>query len=177
MNLKDNSNMNWEYYDKKINKKTKNRYDLTPLFSNSKVFKNLITDMTKLTRGLNIDKIAGLDALGFIIGAAMAHKIGLGFITIRKEGKLPGKKDGLTFTDYTGKNKKLELAKNTVKKGEKILLVDDWIETGTQIKTAIKLIEKQGGKIVGIRSIAAEKKKETKTLFEKYDCKAIKIIE
>jgi adenine phosphoribosyltransferase len=168
--------MHWNYYKKYINTRTKGRCDITPLFQNPLVFNQFIDDLVRPFP--QFDKVAGLDALGFIIGGAIAHSRKKGFITIRKGGKLPGKNLlKKTFTDYTKTAKTFEINRQSIRKGETILLVDDWIETGAQMNAAIHLLEKQGGKIVGIACLCAEKRKETKALFEKYNVQAIRIVQ
>lgn len=169
--------MKYEYYDIHINKKTKLRYDVTPIFQNPKVFSNLISDLIKPFRDEEFNVIVGIDALGFIIGGAMAHKLRMGFVPVRKGGKLPGIKGTVirtSFVDYTKKKKTFEMNKGAIKKGDKVLIVDEWIETGSQIKSAIKLIEKQGGKVIGVTALCAEKNAKTRILFEKYNCKSIR---
>ena len=172
--------MKYEYYDKYINKETKNRYDVTPIFENPVVFSKLLNDLIKPFKEIGFDKIAGLDALGFIIGGALAQKTKVGFIAIRKGGKLPGIKNTVlktsSFVDYTNTSKSFEINKSSIKKGDKILLVDEWIETGTQMKAAIKLIEELGGEIIGISALCSHKNKQTEVLFDKYNLKAIRII-
>ncbi len=170
--------MKYEYYDKHVNKRTKLRCDVTPIFQNPKVFSNLINDLIKPFKNFNV--IVGIDALGFIIGGAMAHKLKKGFVPIRKGDKLPGVRGTVIRTavvDYTNKKKTFEMNKDSIKKGDKVLIVDEWIETGSQIKAAIKLIEKQGGKVIGITALCAERTSKTRILFDKYNCKAIKIVE
>ena len=144
------------------------------------MFNYLVNDMIKPFKNMNIDKVVGLDALGFILGSAIAQKLKVGLVLVRKGGKLPGAKNTLirdTFTDYTKTKKIFEMNNKSLKKGEKVLIVDEWIETGSQMKSAIKLIEKQGGKIIGITSFGAEKHKNTQVLFNKYNCQAIRLIE
>ena len=170
--------MEYKYYDQFINKKTIGRVDVTPLFENPVAFARFISDIVRPFQRTNFNKVAGLDALGFIIGGAVANKLKKGFVAVRKDGKLPGI-PGTTiktsFVDYTKKKKYFEINKNAVKKGDKVLIVDEWIETGSQVKAAIKLIEKQGGEVIGIACLCAERKGSTKILFEKYNCHAIRI--
>lgn len=168
--------MDYSYYDRYINKKTKVRYDVTPIFQRPEVFSNLVDDLIRPFKD-KFDKVAAIDALGFIIGGAIANKLKVGLVPVRKGKKLPGIKGTVirtSFTDYTKKKKSLEINKNSIKKGDRVLIVDEWIETGAQIKAAIRLIEKQGGKIIGITTICSEKTKNTEILFEKYNCKTIK---
>ena len=169
--------MEYVYYDSFINKKTNGRYDVTPLFENPDVFSNLLNDMIAPFADIEFDKFVGLDALGFVIGGALALKQKKGFVCVRKGGKLPGKDGSVLstseFVDYTNKSKSFEINRSSIKKGEKVILVDEWIETGTQMKAAIKLIEELGGEIVGISCLCSEKSKETQILYEKYNLKSI----
>ncbi|PLW80637.1 adenine phosphoribosyltransferase [Candidatus Woesearchaeota archaeon] len=165
--------MDFEYYDKYINKNTIGRYDVTPIFENYEVFSNLLNDLIKpfKDRDIEFNKIVGLDALGFIIGGALAQKEKVGFVPIRKGGKLPGVKDSIiadSFIDYSNDSKSFEINKSSIKEGDKIIIVDEWIETGTQVKSAIKLIEKLKGEIVGITTLNADKNKNIEELNKKY---------
>lgn len=172
--------MKFKYYSKLINTKTKGRCDVTPLFENPVVFNNLIKDLIKPFKNVNFSKIVALDALGFVLGGAIALKLKKSLVLIRKEGKLPNLEEDLIkleFEDYTKKEKSFEINKNSIKSGDKIILVDEWIETGAQMKAAIELIEKLGGKIIGISSIQADKNNSTDILFKKYNLKPIKIHE
>jgi len=170
--------MKYKYYDQFINKRTIGRVDVTPLFENSEAFAHFISDIVKPFQRLNFNKVAGLDALGFIIGGAVANKLKKGFVAVRKGGKLPGI-PGTTvktpFVDYTKRKQYFEINKNAIKKGDRVLIVDEWIETGSQVKAAINLIEKQGGEVIGIACLCAEHKGSTEILFEKYNCHAIHI--
>lgn len=173
--------MNYKYYDRYINKETKGRYDVTPIFENPKVFSNLLKDLIEPFIDSGFDKIAGLDALGFVIGGAIAQTKNVGFICIRKAGKLPGINNTVlktsSFIDYTDTSKSFEINKSSIKKGEKILLIDEWIETGTQMKAAIKLIEELNGEVIGISTLCSHKNNQTEILFEKYNLKAINVID
>jgi adenine phosphoribosyltransferase len=172
--------MRFEYYDRLINKRTKRRYDVTPIFGDAKAFSSLVTDMAALFGKERFDTIVGIDALGFIIGGAMALKLRKGFVPVRKGGKLPGIKGTVlrvSSKDYTKTMKSFEMNKGSIRKGEKVLIVDEWIETGSQVKAAIKLIEMQGGKVIGIAALCAEKTPKTRILFDKYNCRAIGIEE
>ena len=82
--------MNYEYYDKFINKDTIGIYDITPIFEDPVIFNNLIKDLLEPLKEIKFNKVVGLDALGFIIGGAISNKLKVGFVPIRKGGKLPG---------------------------------------------------------------------------------------
>ncbi|MBD3304458.1 hypothetical protein GF343_04890 [Candidatus Woesearchaeota archaeon] len=164
--------MDWKYYRSHLQKpvRGKKKGELTFLFHKADVFKNLINDLSKPFLKVQFDKVACIDAMGFILGAAIASKLNKGLLPIRKSGSLALRKKDLaqiTLVDYSGKRKTLELNKTAVSKGEKFILVDDWIETGSQIKAAIKLIEKAGGKVVGISCVGIDLKYDVKQL-QKY---------
>lgn len=129
---------------------------------------------------MRFDKIACLDALGFVIGSAIAFKLNIGLVLIRKAGKLPGTEGTVLksnkFKDYSNKSKAFEINKNSISKGDKILLVDEWIETGTQMRQATELIEKLQGEVVGITAMAVHKDSKTKDLWEKYTIQSIREI-
>ena len=174
------TSMRYDYYDSRINKDTIGRYDVTPLFSEPDVFANLIDDLMRPFHNIQYDKVAGIDALGFIIGSAIAQKAGIGFIPIRKGGKLPGRRRTLTqtsFTDYSGDRKSLEMSRAAIRPQERVLIADEWIETGSQMKAAIRLIERLGGEIAGITALCAEKNRRTRPIFGTYDLHAINVVE
>ena len=127
-----------------------NRCDVTPLFSDYAAFSALVDDLAALVEPLAFDIVVGIDALGFILGAALALRIQTGFVPIRKGGKLPIAVDAAECVDYTGQRKTLELRRDALAPGTRVLLVDEWIETGAQVRSAIQLIEGQGGVIAGI---------------------------
>jgi adenine phosphoribosyltransferase len=133
------------------------RCDVTPVFADALAFSDLIERMLGALKGHDFELIAGIDALGFILGAALAQRMGCGFLAIRKGGKLPVVCEELEFTDYTGKVKSLALAKGAFREDTKIVIVDDWIETGAQVRAAIALIERQKGSVVGIAAIKIDK--------------------
>lgn len=168
--------MNYDYYDKHINKNTTGRYDVTPLFENPEVFSRLIGDLIEPFKNIKFNKIVGLDALGFVLGGAIAIRMKKGFVPVRKEGKLPGVEGTVvrtSFVDYSKNSKTFEINRNSIKKGDKVLIVDEWIETGTQLKASIKLIEKLGGKVIGISALNIDKNDKTRLLFEKYNLQPI----
>ncbi|NDH69691.1 MAG: adenine phosphoribosyltransferase, partial [Gammaproteobacteria bacterium] len=97
--------------------------------------------------GLKIDKVAGIESRGFIIGSPLAYELGVGFIPIRKKGKLPAKTIGCDYELEYGTDR-IEIHEDAISAGENILLVDDLIATGGTAEAAITLIKKCGGNIV-----------------------------
>lgn len=146
------------------------RYDVTPIFGNYEAFMALVEDLSRPFASIDFDIVAGIDALGFILGTAMALRFQKGFIPIRKGGKLPVEADMSHFVDYTGHEKSLELRADAIERGTRVLLVDEWIETGAQIRAAIELIERQGGVVVGVAAINIDDNEATRSLRERYNC-------
>lgn len=132
---------------------TGNRCDVTPLFADASAFATLLGDLSSQLDQTPFDAIAALDALGFILGAGLAVTLQKGLITMRKGGKLPVQTAVAEFVDYTGTHKSLEIRPDAIRPGMRLLLVDEWVETGAQIQAAISLIERCNGKVVGIASI------------------------
>jgi adenine phosphoribosyltransferase len=161
------------HYLKLIDTSTPGRYDVTPLFADHATFTALVTDLAAPFSSSQIAYVAGIDALGFILGTAVALELGVGFIPIRKGGKLPGAKHTATFVDYSGQEKMLELRAAVVQPGTRVLLVDEWIETGAQVRTAIGLLEAQGAQIIGVAAIAMDDNAATRALRTQYRCYAL----
>lgn len=147
-----------------------NRCDVTPIFADYDAFTALVDDLAALVKPLAFDAVAGIDALGFILGAALALRTHVGFVPIRKGGKLPVDVDTVECVDYTGQRKRLEMRRDALKSGTRVLLVDEWIETGAQAQAAITLIEGQGGVIAGIASLHMDDNEQTEQLRACYPC-------
>src|SRR5690242_18686811 len=147
-----------------------NRCDVTPLFADYTAFSALVDDLAALVEPLAFDVVVGIDALGFILGTALAMHTQTGFVPIRKGGKLPVDVDSVECVDYTGQRKTLELRRDVLKPGTRVLLVDEWIETGAQVRAAIQLIEGQGGVIAGIASLHIDGNEQTEPLRARYRC-------
>lgn len=149
------------------------RSDVTPIFAEPAAFAALVDDLIKPFRAARVERIAGTDALGFIVGTAIALKLGVGFVPIRKGGKLPVRNERASFRDYTGTEKSLELRAAPWPAGTRVLLVDEWIETGATAKTAVELIERAGGVVAGIAAIAFRKNEKTAPLWAQYACHGV----
>jgi adenine phosphoribosyltransferase len=122
--------------------------DVTTLFSDPRGFRMCIDQMLNPYAGTRIDKVAGLEARGFIIGGAIAHQLSVGFTPIRKKGKLPGATLSQAYQLEYGEAV-MEIHDDAIQPGEKVLLVDDLLATGGTAQAGIQLIEKLGGEIVG----------------------------
>jgi adenine phosphoribosyltransferase len=121
--------------------------DVTTLFADPRGFRLAIDQLLHPYVGMQIDKVVGLEARGFILGGAIAHQLSVGFVPIRKQGKLPGKVISQPYTLEYGEAV-MELHDDAIEAGEKILVVDDLLATGGTAEAGIKLLEKLGGEIV-----------------------------
>ena len=121
--------------------------DVTTLFADARGFRMAIDQMLHPYAGMQIDKVVGLEARGFILGGAIAHQLSVGFVPVRKKGKLPGT---MISEDYTLEycEAVVEIHDDAIQPGEKILLVDDLLATGGTAAAGIRLIERLGGEIV-----------------------------
>lgn len=156
-------------YLKLIDKNTKgNRYDITPLFANAKQFADLVEDLAKPFKNSKIEFVVCIDALGFILGSFIAKYLNVGVIPIRKGGKLPVDTHGVNFVDYSKESKRLEIRKDVLPKNSKVLIVDEWVETGSQVKAAIELVEMLKANVVGITSINMDQNNNTDLIRDNY---------
>lgn len=122
--------------------------DVTTLFNDARAFRAAIDLMLHPWAGTRVDKVVGLEARGFILGGAVAHQLSVGFVPIRKAGKLPGPRIAEAYTLEYGQAT-MELHEGAIQPGERVLLLDDLIATGGTCEAAITLIRRQQGEIVG----------------------------
>jgi adenine phosphoribosyltransferase len=122
--------------------------DVTTLLGDAQGLKAAITQMAEPFRSMPVDAVAGIEARGFILGGAIADRLGCGFIPIRKKGKLPWKTIGQEYTLEYGVDI-IEMHEDAIRRGERILIVDDLIATGGTAEAAVKLVQRSGGEIVG----------------------------
>ena len=122
--------------------------DVTTLFADPRGFRMAIDQLLHPYAGMEIDKVVGLEARGFILGGAIAHQLTVGFVPIRKKGKLPGRTISQDYKLEYGEAI-VEVHDDAIQPGEKILLVDDLLATGGTAEAGIKLIERLGGEIIG----------------------------
>jgi adenine phosphoribosyltransferase len=152
---------------------TKNRCDLTLLLGNHRIFNSLIKDMAKNFFSLKIDKVVALDSMGFIFGAGVAQELKAGLCLIRKPDKIAWNTISTYYTDYTKEKKGFEIAEGSISPGENILIVDDWSETGAQLKAAIFLVEQLKGNIVGISCANIDDRVKDDKIISKYKLNSV----
>jgi adenine phosphoribosyltransferase len=122
--------------------------DVTTLLGDSIGLRKTVDELVQPFAGNRIDKVAGIEARGFILGGAVAHQLSVGFIPVRKKGKLPWETIGQDYELEYGTDR-VEIHTDAIAKGEKVLLVDDLIATGGTAEATLKLIEQAGGQVVG----------------------------
>jgi adenine phosphoribosyltransferase len=123
--------------------------DITPLLANPEAFSTAVDALCAGFEGVNIEYVAAVEARGFIFGTAVAQRLEVGFVPIRKKGKLPFETESVTYDLEYGTDT-LEIHHDAVKKDAKVLMVDDLLATGGTMAAACQLIEKIGGKVEGI---------------------------
>ncbi len=121
--------------------------DITTLLQDGKAFKEANNRFYERYKDQKLDKIAGIDARGFVFGAVLADKLGIGFVPVRKKGKLPFKTICQKY-DLEYGSSEVEIHEDAISKGERVVIIDDLIATGGTIAAAAKLISKLGGVIV-----------------------------
>jgi len=121
--------------------------DITTLLTDARGFRRAVDELVQPLAGAKIDKVAGIEARGFILGGAIAHQLSVGFVPIRKKGKLPFETIKESYELEYGVDE-VEIHTDAIEPGERILLVDDLIATGGTAGAAIRLLERAGGEIV-----------------------------
>jgi adenine phosphoribosyltransferase len=121
--------------------------DITTLLGNARAFRRAVDELVQPWAGSKIDKVAGMEARGFILGGAVAHQVSAGFVPIRKKGKLPHKRVSIAYSLEYGLDE-MEMHEDAVEKGEQVILVDDLIATGGTAEGAVKLLKQQGADVL-----------------------------
>ncbi|HWV41910.1 adenine phosphoribosyltransferase [Pseudorhodoplanes sp.] len=121
--------------------------DITTLLGSARAFRRAVDELVQPWAGSKIDKIAGIEARGFIIGGAIAHQLSAGFVPIRKKGKLPHKSVRIAYSLEYGIDE-MEMHEDAVSAGERVILVDDLIATGGTAEGAVKLLRQMGADVV-----------------------------
>ena len=124
--------------------------DITTLLQDGKALKFAIDEIISDLKDKKVDLIAGPEARGFLMGTPVAYGMGIGFIPVRKPGKLPSEVEGYEYDLEYGSNR-LEIHKDSIKPGQKVAIVDDLLATGGTMEAAAKLIEKLGGEVVSMQ--------------------------
>lgn len=121
--------------------------DLTTLMQNPEAYKAACDELYERYKGMNIEKIVGIDARGFVFGGVLAYLLNVGFVPVRKKGKLPHKTISASYSLEYGEDH-VEMHEDAITKGERVVIVDDLIATGGTMEAAVKLVKALGGDIV-----------------------------
>ena len=122
--------------------------DITTLLGNARTFRRVIDELVEPWSVHKVDRVAGIEARGFILGGAVAHQLAAGFVPIRKKGKLPHSTVRVAYSLEYGIDE-MEMHEDAVSRGERLILVDDLIATGGTAEAAVKLLRKLGAEILG----------------------------
>lgn len=144
--------------------------DPTSIYINARAFNDLLDDLMADLQGVEYDVVAGLDAMGFVLGAALAARSKVGFLPIRKAGKLCVDTDKVSFGNYSGRTQDMEMRKPAFAEGTRVLLADQWVETGGTMDGAMRLVERQGGVVAGMAAIAIEENERTAGYRASFPC-------
>lgn len=139
------------------------RYDLLPIFADADLFFQLADFFAAHYAG-RIDFVAAPEAIGWVLGTAVARQLSAGFIPVRKGGRLPYPDDqciSRTYIDYSGAEKSLQIKRGSLAAGSRVLIVDEWIETGATVDCCIRLIEQQGCTVAGLATIGIDRNEKT----------------
>ena len=121
--------------------------DITTLLGDARAFRRAVDELVQPWAGMKIDKVAGIEARGFIIGGAVAHQCSAGFVPIRKKGKLPYKRVTIGYSLEYGMDE-MEMHEDAVAKGERVILIDDLVATGGTAQAAVKLLRQMGAEVL-----------------------------
>ena len=122
--------------------------DITPLMANGEAFHYACNEIIKFAKSVGAELVVGPESRGFIFGCPVAHELNIGFAPVRKPGKLPRETISYKYDLEYGSNE-LHMHKDSVKKGQKVIIVDDLLATGGTVEATIKLVEDLGGEVVG----------------------------
>jgi adenine phosphoribosyltransferase len=142
--------------------------DVTTVLEDKEAFKYSIDKMADYLRDKNIDVIVGPEARGFLFGAPIAYALGIGFVPVRKKGKLPFNTISIKYELEYGKDE-LEIHKDAIKKGQRVAIVDDLLATGGTIETVAKLVEKIGGTVTNLSFLIELTDLNGRSKLSKYD--------
>ena len=146
--------------------------DITTLLKEPEAFNKALDELLLFTNQVKIDKVVGIESRGFIFGSLLAQKLDVGFILARKPGKLPAETESETYQLEYGEDK-IEMHKDAINPGDKVLLHDDLLATGGTAEAVTKLIEKLGGEVVQISFLVELSFLNGRDKLDGYDIKSL----
>ena len=150
--------------------------DITTLLKNPESFNYTLEKLLEFTKDIILDKVVGIESRGFIFGSVMANKLSCGFIPVRKPGKLPAEKESISYSLEYGEDT-LEIHKDAIQKGDKVIIHDDLLATGGTMNAVCKLIEKLGGEVVQLSFIVELSFLNGRSKLSNYDVRSIVVYE
>ena len=149
-----------------------NFYDITTLLKEPEGLEMTIDAMTEQCRGMQIDTVVGIESRGFIFGAPLAYQLGTGFVPVRKPKKLPHETASVSYELEYGTDS-LEIHKDAVGEGHRVLIVDDLLATGGTARAVVNLVEVLGGKVAGVHFVIELNFLNGRKKFEGHDVKSL----
>ncbi|HMN24991.1 MAG: adenine phosphoribosyltransferase [Ignavibacteriaceae bacterium] len=146
--------------------------DITTLLKNPAAFDFALQQLISFTNGKKINKVIGIESRGFIFGSLLAHNFKCGFIPVRKPGKLPAEKVSMSYSLEYGEDK-LEMHKDAIQQGDKVLIHDDLLATGGTVNAVCRLVEQLGGEIVQVSFIVELSFLNGRDKLKSYDVRSI----
>lgn len=146
--------------------------DITTLLKNPEAFDFTLQQLISFTSGKKINKVIGIESRGFIFGSLLAHKLKCGFIPVRKPGKLPAEIVSMSYSLEYGEDK-LEMHKDAIQQGDKVLIHDDLLATGGTVNAVCRLVEQLGGEIVQVSFIVELSFLNGRDKLKSYDVRSI----
>ena len=146
--------------------------DITTLLQDGKALKFAIDEIIADLKDKEVDLMVGPEAIGFLMGTPVAYGMGIGFIPVRKPGKLPWEVEGYEYDLEYGSNR-LEIHKDAIKPGQKVAIVDDLLATGGTMEAAAKLIEKLGGEVVSMQFLIELEDLDGRAKLAKYNVNSL----
>jgi adenine phosphoribosyltransferase len=145
--------------------------DISTLLKDAGAFRQAIDALVELCNGYEVDKVIGIESRGFIFGAPLADRLGAGFVLVRKLGRLPAETVSAEYALEYGTNT-VEMHRDAIDRGERVLIVDDLLATGGTCKAAIELVEQVGGTVVGCAFLIELTFLEGRKVLDGYDVQA-----
>ncbi len=146
--------------------------DITTLLKEPVALKKTATHLFDFTKNKNITKVVGIESRGFLFGISLAEKLDVGFVPCRKKGKLPAETESITYSLEYGEDT-LQIHKDAISEGDKVLIHDDLLATGGTAQAACKLVEKLGGQVVQVSFIIELTFLKGRTKLKDYDVRAL----
>lgn len=153
---------------KRLIRPGKTASDITPLLADAAAFHAVIVQLTHLARAVSCSRVVCIEGKGFLIGAPVARKLGVGLVPIRPPDKLQQEYFAQIFTDYSGHAKTLGIHRDGLTPDDSVIIIDDWVETGATLKAAIALVEQSGARVAAILALMDSSTSELKSSLARY---------